>query len=135
MKKEITVDAVLENLHPVQGFIEPFLLSCPFSPKARMDLEMAVEEIFLNIASYAYAPETGKAVITAETNGQELVITFTDSGKPFDSLAKQDPDVKTPWQNRQVGGLGIFMVKQTMDAVEYERRGEQNVLRIRKAVV
>lgn len=134
MKKEMTVDAVLENLHPVQQFLEPFLLECRFPLKDRLDVEMAVEEVFLNIASYAYAPEQGQAVIAAETDGTGLTVTFTDSGKPFDSLSKPDPDVKTPWQDRQVGGLGIYMVKQTMDHVSYERREGQNVLCFRKAV-
>ncbi len=133
MRKEITVDAVRENLHPVQEALAPVLLTCAFSPLVRMDIEIAVEEIFLNIASYAYGQETGRVVITAETDEKGIAITFADWGVPFDPLAKQDPDVTAAWKDRKIGGLGIFMVRQKMDSVEYERRGDQNVLRIFKA--
>ncbi len=133
MKKTITVDAVCENLQAVQESLAPVLLDCPFSPGVRMDLEIAVEEIFLNVASYAYAPGTGQVTIEAETDGQGIVITFIDSGTPFNPLETPEPDVNVPWQERKVGGLGLFMVRQRMDAMEYERRDGCNVLCIRKS--
>ena len=132
MEREITVDAVVENLYTVQEALGPALTALPFSPETRMNLEVAVEEIFLNIANYAYAPGNGKAVIRAVTDTAGISITFADSGEAFDPLAKPDPDTKLPLQERQIGGLGIYMVKQTMDSVEYARRDGQNILTIRK---
>ena len=134
MKKAITIDAVCENLHAVQRSLLPVLNDCPFSPGVRMDLEIAVEEIFLNIASYAYAPDQGQVTIEAETDEQGIAIAFIDSGKPFNPLQQPVPDVSAPWYARRVGGLGLFMVRQKMDAVEYEYRDGCNVLSIRKTV-
>ncbi len=134
MEKTITVDAVRENLQIVQESLEPVLLDCPFSMGTRMDLEIAVEEIFLNVASYAYAPGTGQVTIEAKTDEQGIVITFIDSGTPFNPLETPEPDVNAPWQDRKIGGLGLFMVKKRMDSMEYERREGCNILHIRKFV-
>lgn len=134
MKKAITVDATCENLHVVQELLTPVLDECPFSAGVRMDLEIAVEEIFLNIASYAYAPGMGQAIIEAEADDKGIAIAFMDSGTPFNPLETPEPDVNAPWQDRRIGGLGLFMVRQRMDSVEYEYLDGRNILRIRKAV-
>ncbi len=134
MEKTITVDAVCENLQIVQESLEPVLQDRPFSAGVRMDLEIAVEEIFLNVASYAYAPEKGQITIEAETDEKGIVITFIDSGAPFNPLETPEPDVNAPWQDRKIGGLGLFMTRKRMDSMEYERREDRNILRIRKSV-
>ena len=88
----------------------------------------------MNIALYAYAPETGKADITFDVDKEkkEAVITFRDKGVAFNPLEKQDPDVTQSAEERQIGGLGIYIVKKTMDQVTYERVNDENVLTIVK---
>lgn len=134
MKKTITVDAICDNLHVVQESLAPVLLDLPFSAGVRMDLEIAVEEVFLNVSSYAYAPGKGQVTVEAETDEQGIMITFKDSGTPFNPLETAEPDVNASWQDRRIGGLGLFMVKQRMDSIEYEYRDACNILRIRKSV-
>ena len=88
----------------------------------------------MNIAHYAYAPGTGSATIhfEARTDPKRAVITFTDSGIPYDPLSRPDPDVTLSAEERQIGGLGIFMVKKSMDDIWYEYRDGHNVLTIVK---
>ena len=99
-----------------------------------MQLDIAVEELFVNIANYAYVPDTGKATIRLEINEEPLSvsITFIDNGVPYDPLAKADPDITLSAEERAIGGLGIFMVKKSMDDMFYEYKDSQNVLTIVK---
>ena len=99
-----------------------------------MQIDIAVEELFVNIAHYAYAPQVGHATVRVEIQPEPLavIITFIDKGMPSDPLAKEDPDVTLSAQERQIGGLGIFMVKKTMDAMTYEYRDQKNILKIKK---
>ena len=133
---EKTFDAVVDQLDEVLAFVTDQLdqLDCP--PKHRIQIEVAVEELFVNIASYAYRPGTGTADVTVEAfdNPKAVEITFRDSGVPYDPLAKQDPDISLSADDRQIGGLGIFMVKKTMDDMRYEYKDNQNVLTIRKVI-
>ncbi len=132
---ELTVEAKDENLVQVLAFVDEQLeaLDCP--QKTLMQIDVAVEEIFVNIAHYAYAPETGKATVIVETQAdpKRVKITFLDRGVPYDPLAKPDPDVKLSLEDRQIGGLGIFMVKKSMDNMKYEYSDGQNVLTMEKA--
>ena len=134
--KELTIEAEIENLDKVIGFVDEQLeaLECPM--KAQMQIDVAVEEIFVNIASYAYRPETGKATVRFEVSEEPVTvtITFLDHGVPYDPLARQDPDVTLPAEERDIGGLGIFLTKQIMDDVSYEYCRGQNILRIKKTV-
>ena len=133
---EKTFDAAVDQLDEVLAFVTDQLdqLDCP--PKHRIQIEVAVEELFVNIASYAYRPGTGTADVTVEAldNPKAVEITFRDSGVPYDPLAKQDPDISLSADDRQIGGLGIFMVKKTMDDMRYEYKDNQNVLTIRKVI-
>ena len=132
--KELTIEAEIENLDKVIGFVDEQLeaLECPM--KAQMQIDVAVEEIFVNIASYAYVPGKGSATICVawEEDPKTVSITFIDRGVPYDPLKKEDPDVSLPAAERAIGGLGIFMVKKSMDEMTYEYRDGQNVLCIRK---
>ena len=130
--KKMVVEAKVENLASVNEFVEEILQPLNCSMKIQMQLELAVEEIFVNIASYAYAPGEGDAWIDMSTEGGTAEIVFRDRGMPFDPLAKKDPDVTLSAEKRQVGGLGIFMVKKTMDEVSYRRENGENILTIRK---
>ncbi len=133
-KNELVIEAKIENLDEVIGFIEEHLerTECPMKP--RMQITMAAEEVFVNIAHYAYAPEIGNATVRVEVTGEpvSVVITFIDRGVPYDPLAKDDPDVTLSAEERTIGGLGIFLVKNTMDDVNYEYKDGQNILSLKK---
>ena len=101
--------------------------------KTQMQIDVCVEEIFVNIAYYAYAPDTGEAVVSVELseNPDAVSITFRDTGKPFDPLKHDDPDVTLEAESCKIGGLGILMTKNMMDEVTYEYRDGQNILKIK----
>lgn len=132
-RSELILPARTELLEEVQSFVGE-RLEGRCSMKARMQIDLAVEEIFVNIASYAYAPEVGPAAVRVEVTKEpvSVTITFLDRGVPYDPLAKDDPDVTAMAQERKIGGLGIFLTKQVMDEVRYEYRDGQNVLTMRK---
>lgn len=128
----LTLPAKRENLDAVRSFVTE-RLEDRCSARTQMQLDLAVEEIFINIASYAYAPGEGAAEVrVAVTDEPACVITFLDSGVPYDPTAKEDPDVNLLAQDRQIGGLGIFLTKKLMDEVRYERRDGKNVFSMKK---
>lgn len=129
---EARVDRLDEVLAFLDGQLEA--VECPM--KLQMQLDVAMEEIYVNIASYAYAPGTGPATIrvSALEDGRTVEITFIDAGMPFNPLEKDDPDVTLSAEERQIGGLGIYMVKKTMDEVVYAREDGKNVLTLRKRI-
>ena len=131
---ELTVEATVENLPQVMGFLEQHLEEADCPLKAQMQITVAAEEIYVNIAHYAYAPGTGEATVRLEITDEPAAasITFLDRGVPFDPLAKPDPDVSLSAEERGIGGLGIYMVKKSMDDVRYEYRDGQNVLTLIK---
>ncbi len=130
--KRLEISAQVENLDAVTEFITSELEAANCSMKAQMQIEIAVEELFVNIAHYAYAPNVGMAVISIGIEDGSAVITFEDSGVPYDPLAKEDPDITLSAQERDIGGLGIFMVKKSMDDMRYEYRDGKNILTIVK---
>ncbi len=134
--REFTTEATLDQLDEVLAFVDEDLGKYSEDEKAIIQIDIAVEEIFVNIAHYAYTPNVGQAVIRTEITEDPLMIsiTFIDSGMAFDPLAKPDPDVTLPAEERQIGGLGIYMVKKSMDEVTYERKDDQNILTIRKKI-
>ncbi len=132
--KEMTLAASKEKLDEVLSFIDEELekVSCP--PRIMMQVDIAVEELFVNIASYAYAPGKGTALIRVEMEKNPLAIriTFEDSGIPYNPLAKADPDITLSAEDRQIGGLGIYMVKKSMNDVIYQHKDGKNILTIVK---
>ena len=133
---ELKIEARIENLDQVLTFIEKNLEAWDCSMKAQMQIAIAVEEIFVNIAHYAYAPAVGTVRIRLENpdNVDMVQITFTDKGIPYDPLAKEDPDVTLSAEERQIGGLGIYMMKKTMDEVYYVYENEENILTMIKKI-
>ena len=127
---ERTFDAKVENLHEVLDFISQQLESHDASLKVVMTLQMAVEELFVNIASYAYTDNSGKATIGINFSDNQAKIYLIDNGKPFNPLEKEDPDVNAKAEEREVGGLGIYMVKNSVDSCLYERRNNENIFTI-----
>lgn len=132
--KELTIDATVENIEKVTAFVDEQLevLGCP--SKAQMQINIAIDELFGNIAHYAYNPEVGPATVRVDVLQEPLsvVVTFIDNGVAYDPLAKEDPDVALSAEERQIGGLGIYMVKKSMDEISYEYKEGQNILRIKK---
>ena len=132
--KELTIAATVENIETVTDFVNEQLeaLDCPM--KAQMQIDIAIDELFGNIAHYAYNPETGDATVRVEVVEDPLsvVITFIDKGVPYDPLSAADPDTKLSAEDRAAGGLGIFMVKKSMDEIAYRYENGSNILSIRK---
>ena len=130
--KELTIEALVSNLDEVIDFVNEQLEAHDCPMKEQIQLDVAVEELFVNIASYAYNPETGPATIMIYP--LSVIITFVDHGVPYDPLAKEDPDITLTADERQIGGLGIFMVKKSMDEVVYKYEDGKNILSIKKKI-
>ena len=132
--KELEVKASVTNLNTVLQFIDTQLEATNCSAKMQMQIDLAVEEIFVNIANYAYSPKTGSALIKVEItqDSPAIRITFIDSGIPYDPLTKDDPDITLPSDKRAIGGLGIFLVKKIMDTIHYQYIHGKNTLTIIK---
>ncbi len=132
--KEISVPARLDRIEAVTEFVTEALeaLDCPM--KAVMQVSVAIDELFGNIAQYAYGEEEGEVTVRVqeETEPKGATVTFIDSGIPFDPLAQKEPDVTLSAEEREIGGLGIFLVKKTMDEVNYRYEDGKNILSIRK---
>ncbi|MBQ7561031.1 MAG: ATP-binding protein [Synergistaceae bacterium] len=127
--KELEIAADINNLDEVLAFIDADLEENDCPPKTQMQLDVAIEELFVNIAHYSGSE---RAIIQTEINSEIASITFIDSGVYYDPLAKPDPDVTLSAEERQIGGLGIYLVKKSMDSMNYERRDDKNILTITK---
>ncbi len=129
---ELVVDAKTENLEQVNDFIADNLMGCPM--KLLMQIDLVVEEVFVNIANYAYKDKVGKAKVMCELDKENnlLTIVFEDKGVPFDPLSKEDPDITAGADEREIGGLGIFLTKKLMDEVLYENKDGKNILKLIK---
>ena len=132
--KELTLEASAKNIPTVTDFVNSELkvLGCSYPVLAQIDI--AIDELFGNIANYAYKPNTGHVTVQVEVGEDpvSVIITFLDNGKAFNPLKQKDPDITLPAQRRKPGGLGIFMVRRTMDKVEYDYKDGKNILRIKK---
>lgn len=132
--KELHIAATVENIEKVTDFVNEQLegLNCPV--KARMQIDIAIDELFGNIAHYAYKPDVGDATVRVEVVESPLsvIITFIDGGVPYDPLTAADPDTTLSAEERAIGGLGIFMVRKSMDEISYRYENGSNILSIRK---
>ena len=133
--KQIKVKADTAELDNVLSFADTILEELGCSVKAQMQIDIAIEEIFVNIAHYAYPEAEGEAVIYVEPDegSSSVTITFEDEGIPYDPLKNEDPDITLSADDRPIGGLGIFMVKKSMDEVSYEYKDGKNRLTIKKS--
>ncbi|MBO4890920.1 MAG: ATP-binding protein [Lachnospiraceae bacterium] len=132
--RELNIEALTSNLQQVLDHVDACLEEADCPVKVQMQIDVAVEEIFVNIASYAYAPGTGDASVGVEIleDPHRVEITFADKGMPYDPLSREDPDVTLSAGERPIGGLGIFMTKKMMDDVTYENRDGSNILKLVK---
>ena len=133
-KDELELEALRDYNEEVQAFVEERLAPYACSPKTLMQIAVSVEEIYVNIANYAYKPKTGKAWIRAEVSEEPacLTLVFRDRGIPYNPLAKEDPDVTLAAEDRKIGGLGIYMTKVFMDDESYAYEDGQNILTLKK---
>ena len=132
--KQLKVKADTTELDNVLSFADAILEELGCSVKAQMQIDIAIEEIFVNIAHYAYPEAEGEAVISVDSGeGPSVTITFEDEGIPYDPLKNEDPDITLSADDRPIGGLGIFMVKKSMDEVSYEYKDGKNRLTIKKS--
>ncbi len=129
-----TLDATIENVATITDLIDAKLEEAGASMKAEMQINIVIDEIFSNIAKYGYASGKGDATVTLDILEDPLraEITFINSGEPYDPLAQEDPDIHAALDDRPMGGLGILIIKKTMDDVSYEYRDNQNVLKVVK---
>ncbi len=131
---EMTIEATVENVTIVTEFVNEQMkeLDCPL--KIRYQIDVAIDELFSNIALYAYNPDTGPATVQVEIQEEPLavIISFIDHGKPFDPLTQERPDTTLTAEQRRIGGLGVFLVRQTMDDVTYTYENGHNILTVRK---
>ena len=131
---EWNIEAATGKLPELQEAIESRLEAAGCPLKTLMEISVVVEEVFANIAMYAYTPGTGRADVRMDISGDPAVVTirFADRGIPYDPLARKDPDLSLPAEEREIGGLGIYMTKKLMDEVRYEYRDGQNILTLTK---
>ena len=134
--KELTLPARQTNIPAIIEFVNRELerMGCALKTKAQIDI--AIDELYSNIAKYGFDDDGGEVTVTMETEREPRVvsISFTDGGRPFNPLERTDPDITLSARDRKIGGLGIYMVKKSMDDVRYEYREGKNILTIRKVL-
>lgn len=126
--------AKLEQLDDVLAFAEERMDECGFSMKAVMQVSLALEEAFVNVANYAYPDGKGEAELLTASDDNALTFILSDGGIRFDPTAREDPDITLPAEERSIGGLGILMVKKIMDEVSYRYENGRNVLTMKKNI-
>ncbi|MBR0462166.1 MAG: ATP-binding protein [Erysipelotrichaceae bacterium] len=129
---ERTFKATDEKLYEVIAFVEEELEKYHPDMKAMMAITVALEEMFVNVAHYAYPDSEGEITVSINADEDTAEIRLIDEGVPFDPLKKEDPDIKAGVEERDIGGLGIFMVKRSMDECFYERKGRQNIFTMKR---
>ena len=132
----LTLEATIDNLDRVLAFLDEQLEAngCPM--RTQFEIDVAAEELFVNVANYAYG--SGHGMVRVEVrfveNSRAVEICFADTGMPYNPLEREDPDITLPADKREIGGLGIFMVKKSMDGLFYEFVDGENRTTIRKFI-
>ena len=129
---ELKVSASVDNLHQIDAFISSRLEKAGCPMKTMMKIEIIVDEICGNIVRYAGASFIR---VSFQRNEENLItLTFTDDGKPYDPLSTEEPDITASIDDRPIGGLGVFIVRNTMDQLSYENKNGQNILTLKKMI-
>lgn len=129
----LTVDASVSAMESIQSFVGDLLEKCDCTMKAQYQISVVIDEIYANIASYSGASQA-EVAFDFDEGSRTVTLTFTDDGKPYNPLEAKEPDTSLSADERPIGGLGIFIVRKTMDEVDYEYREGKNVLTLKKAV-
>ena len=134
--KKLVVKAVIESIPTVTDFVDKILEEHSCDMKAKIQIDIAIDEILGNISQYAYETDNGDVSVSVQVEEapKRAIITFADSGVPYNPITTEEPDTSLSAEERQIGGLGIFMVKKTMDDMAYEYTNNWNILRITKNI-
>jgi serine/threonine-protein kinase RsbW len=134
-ERTIVLTNRLDELQKISGFIDDLADEWNLPFHLTMSLNLVLEEAFTNIVNYAYQDKDEHIIeIILENNGQALDITMKDDGIPYDPTMREDPDVTLPPEEREIGGLGIFLIKKMMDKVVYRRENNHNILMMNKII-
>ena len=133
MQHSITLTNDIQQVPQLADFVDMVCEEVGMDMTVAIQMNLAMEEAVVNVMSYAYPVDTvGNVTITAESDGEQLQFTIIDSGTPFDPTAKEEVDTTLSAEERPIGGLGIHLVRQLMDSINYERIDGKNVLTLRK---
>lgn len=131
--RTLTLQNEVDQLSQLAPFVWAFAEEAQLDEQPAMQLDLALDEAVTNVVLYAYPKGTeGEVTVAAKREGDTLEVVLTDSGTPFDPTAQEDPDLTLSADERPIGGLGIFLVRQMMDTVRYERKDGKNILTLRK---
>jgi anti-sigma regulatory factor (Ser/Thr protein kinase) len=135
--KNMEFHATLENLDSMMEFIMNDVEKLNLESKQKMRIRLACEEALVNIISYAYPKEIGKLQIIHQISVEpkKLWLQIIDEGIPFNPLLKEEPDLALPIEQRKMGGLGVYIFRNIMDTVHYERKEGKNILSFTKDFV
>ena len=129
----LAVPATIENLERMIDFVVSAAKNLGFKSRDLNQIRLAGEEALVNVVNYAYPGREGTVEIRCAPAPQDgIIIEIVDAGIPFDPLAKAEPDLSLPMEQRQIGGLGISMIRKIMDKVAYRRDHDRNVLTLSK---
>ncbi len=133
LQRKIVLPNDVQEVPKLAAFVDEVCELMEFDPMLTMQLNLAIEEAVVNVMDYAYPPGTkGEVDIEVKADADKLMFTISDSGVPFDPTAKAEVDTTLSAEERQIGGLGIHLVRHIMDHVEYERKDGHNFLRLSK---
>ena len=133
MQHSITLTNDIEQVPQLADFVDMVCEEVGFDPSIAIQMNLAIEEAVVNVMSYAYPVGTvGNVIIEAQANEDCLTFTIIDNGTPFDPTAKSEVDTTLSAEERPIGGLGIHLVRQLMDSINYERIDNKNILTLRK---
>ena len=131
----LTLSNDVQEVPQLSAFVDEVCEACGVEMMTTMQMNLAIEEAVVNVMSYAYPEGTkGYVDISAHSDGSDLTFVISDSGKPFDPTTKGDVDTTLPAEERSIGGLGIHLVKQLMDNIQYEYKDGHNVLTLKKKI-
>ncbi len=135
-KADLTVYAKLDQLDTVLGLVQKALSESTCPPKIQKKILVCAEELFVNVVNYAYGSVPGKFTLELEINdtdtGGQISICMKDHGVPFDPLQHKTPELTASAEDRKIGGLGIYMVRNIMDQISYEYLEQKNIVRMTK---
>ena len=133
MQHSITLTNDIEQVPQLADFVDMVCEEVGFDPSVSIQMNLAIEEAVVNVMSYAYPVGTvGNVIIEAQANEDCLTFNIIDNGTPFDPTAKSEVDTTLSAEERPIGGLGIHLVRQLMDSINYERIDNKNILTLRK---
>ena len=136
LSRTLTLVNDVNQVPLLEPFVSDVCAALGLDDSASMQMNLALEEAVANIINYAYPKGVeGNILIEAEANDVRLKFTITDHGRPFDPTAKEEADTTLTVEERPIGGLGIFLVRQLMDSINYERVDDKNVLTLRKKLL